>query len=196
MLISQISATLLSLGKIASLWERGRLEWLSFPPLQDCQSGKEKTNFLSQFHLLLFSDNFQACKLCTCFRKGKYFRFSHLLMIVINMTQIQIQVTGLQTKLKRKIFQKGIGRNNFLARMMPLPPPLITLDRSDGVQTTAAFPSHPTWGPGIPIAWSQAGEHTLPSCTTSTLATASKKRASPRRLQYKTHIQCINCTTV
>ena len=86
---------------------------------------------------------------------------------------------------QKKIFQ----RNNFLAHisMMRLPPPLITLDRSDGVQTTAAFPSHPTWGPGIPIAWSQAGEHTLPSCSTSTLATASKKRASPTRLQYKTY---------
>ena len=90
---------------------------------------------------------------------------------------------------KRKIFQ----RNNFLAHinMMRLPPPLITLDRSDGVQTTAAFPSHPTWGPGIPIAWSPALVHTLQLCSRTPHCLKEENTPEKTPIQYMLNVSLI-----
>ena len=71
---------------------------------------------------------------------------------------------------KRSIFPPMYETYNYKRSLcteswpFPLSPPYITLDRSDGVQTTAPFPSHPTWGPGIPIAWSPPLVHTLQLC--------------------------------
>ena len=99
-------------------------------------------------------------------------------------------------KFQSDIFSKIYGTNNCLAYIKALPPPQITLARSDGVQTTAPFPSHPTWGPGIPIAWSPPLEHTLPLCSHCYFKEASTPKMTPIHMHYQNVSTAVHCKTV
>ena len=150
MLISQISATLLSLRKIASLWERARLDWLSFPPLQDCQ-GRNKKKLFNHFHLLEY--------------------FSSLIKRLLYLKAYICADAVLWTKSTPKgaSFHKGME-----IKMNPCVqnpgPPSPSSPHNPGQEWwspdySPPFPSHPTWGPGIPIAWSPALVHAIPPCS-------------------------------
>ena len=53
------------------------------------------------------------------------------------------------------------------------------------------FPSHPTWGPGIPIAWSPALVHTLPLCIHTPHCLKEENTPKKTPIQYMLNVSLI-----